>query len=152
MCNYEINDEKAESCPRCGESLSKGLKSIKTTKLRFVGGALTLAGIIAVVMHEGVYYSALMIIPLIILMLFVLNTTILRRKHLWTMIACEIAIVVQLFSVWYEVGNFLYVYDSNNFGTIYGFYLNNLLWTVVPFAITIAGTIVMALVKKEFKD
>jgi hypothetical protein len=40
MCNYEINDEKAESCPRCGESLSKGLKSIKTTKLRFVGGSI----------------------------------------------------------------------------------------------------------------
>jgi predicted nucleic acid-binding Zn ribbon protein len=153
MCNYEINDEKAEFCPRCGEALPKDeLKIIETTKLRFVGGALILAGILAFIMNNGIYYLGLLSIPLVILMLFVLNTTALRRKHLWTMIACEIAIVVELIFVWQVVSQFLYLSETHNFGDIYGLYLNGLGWAVIPFAITIVGTVAMALAKKEFKD
>jgi MFS family permease len=152
MCDYIAKDKNAEHCSHCGETLPKvELKGIKTTKFRFIGSVLVLAGILAFLVNISSYLE-LWVIPLIFLMFFVLNTSAFQRKHLWTMIACEIAVLVELFIVWQVVGRFLYYSETNNWGTAYGYYLNNLILTLIPFALTIGGTIMMAFVKEEFKD
>ncbi|MGD0645496.1 MAG: hypothetical protein ABSA75_11385 [Candidatus Bathyarchaeia archaeon] len=129
-----------------------GTKYLPRNNLRFVGCGAMVAGIIAFALGNGIFYVGIWVIPLIILMLIILNASALRRKHTVTMIVCEIAVIVELITVWQVVQWFLYYSETNNLGTAYGNYLNELLWTVIPFAITIAGSLVLLRARKEFKD
>ncbi len=129
-----------------------GIKYLPKNNLRFVGCGAMVVGILAFALGNSINYFGFWTIPLIILMLIMLNTTALRRKHTITMIVCEITVIVELIIVWQVAQRFLYYSETNNWGTAHGYYVNELLWTVIPFAITIAGSLVMLRARKEFKD
>lgn len=125
--------------------------TIKPTKLRLIGGIVIFVGVLIFSANPQLYLGILAI-PLLIISLVVLNMAAVRRKHLLTMILSESLVVVELYFVWLIAQQFIYTSETNNFGTAYGYYVNSLTWIVLPFVITIVGSVVMAFAKKEFKD
>ena len=136
-CNHDIDDDKAEFCPRCGTKLTKELRVIETTNLPRIGAVVMLFGFIiyvaAFMSLSNPYSLASYEFIFALAFIFLASSAVLawaRKDFKLTMVLVFVALIMEYFA-----GINYYAYT---------------LLTMLGFFVTLIGVIVVASARQEF--